>query len=417
MSASIPDVTVVGAGVVGVATAWAAARRGLSVELVDRAEGPAQEASHANGGQLSYAYTDAMAGPALWKQLPGILGGRDPAFQLRLAGRPAIWPWGLSLLANATATRMRRNTLRTLAMAQASERAMQGLLERHPIEFTHRTAGKLHLYFSDASLRAGARMVELKRPHGVEQRTLDPGEAVGIEPALAQVSGIRGAVYSPGEAVGDPWLFSTGLLETLCAHYPVRTRFGFEVRSLRRQGGRWQLDSREGDTCHARQLIVCTGVESASLLRPLGIRLPLMAIKGYSLTAPPGPRAPATSITDTARKLVFCRLGDQVRIAGMADINNWDPSVDPARFDQFLALARQSLPEAADYSRIHSRWAGLRPSTPDSVPIIANLGEGLTCNVGHGMLGWTLAMGSAEQALQAALAEDPPRLAGRGSMA
>ena len=119
-----------------------------------------------------------------------------------------------------------------------------------------------------------------------------------------------------------------------------------------------------------------------------------------------GPQAPATSITDTARKIVFCRLGDRLRIAGLADINDWGPGVDAARFAQLVELARQSLPEAADYSCIQDPWAGLRPTTPTSVPIIARAGAGLTCNVGHGMLGWTLAMGSAELAVAMALGED-----------
>lgn len=411
MPASNPtcDLTVLGAGVVGMATAWAAARRGLSVEILDRAPGPARGASFANGAQLSYAYTDAMAGPSLWKQIPGLLVASDPAFRLRLNGNPSIWHWGTSLLANATGKRLRRNTLRTLHLAQASQKAMQLMLDQHPFDFQHRVAGKLHLYFSEAALQTGAEMMKLKRPYGVKQRLLAPQEAVEVEPALAQVPGVLGVVYSPEEAVGDPWLFSTGLLDTMCAHYPVQTRFGFEIESIQRRGRYWMMRSSDGDVAHARRLIVCAGIGSTALLRPLGIRTPLMSIKGYSLTAPCGSRPPSTSITDTARKLVFCRLGDKLRIAGMADINDWDPSVSSERFGQFLELARQSLPEAADYSNIEDRWAGLRPSTPDSVPIIANIGEGLTCNIGHGMFGWTLAMGSAEQAVALALGEEDAR--------
>src|SRR5690606_10756035 len=324
---AIPDVTVVGAGVVGVATAWAAARRGLSVELVDRADGPALGASYANGAQLSYAYTDAMASPSLWKQIPGLLAGSDPAFRLLLTGRQEIWRWGLSLLANAGSARSRRNTLRILGLAQESRKAMRALLERHPIDFQHQVAGKLHLYFNEASLAAGAKMVEIKRPHGVRQAMLDPDAAREVEPALAQVEGLRGAVYSPEEAVGDPWLFSVGLLDAMRANYTVNARFGVDLGSIRRSGNRWLLSSRDGDAIQARTVIVCAGIDSAALLRPLGIRLPLMAIKGYSFTAPCGPAAPAVSLTDTARKIVFCRLGDRLRVAGMADINDWDPAV------------------------------------------------------------------------------------------
>lgn len=401
-----PDITIIGAGVVGVATAWAAARQGLSVELVDRASGPALGASFANGGQLSYAYTDAMAGPALWKQIPALLRGSDPAFRLRLDGNPAIWRWGLSLLGQARSARMQRNTLSTLRLAQASQRAMEALLERHPIDFQHAVAGKLHLYFSRQALRTGLRMVELKRPHGVRQTVLDAAGVADVEPAVAQAEGLVGAVYSPDEAVGDPWRFAAGLLEVLQRQYAVRTRFDFDLDRIQRRGRRWLLGSRHGEQVEARRLVVCTGIDSATLLRPLGIRLPLMAIKGHSFTAPCGPQAPATSITDTARKIVFCRLGDRIRVAGLADINDWSPAVDAGRYRQLLALARESLPGAADYDRASAPWAGLRPATPDSRPVIANVGENLTCNTGHGMLGWTLAMGSAENAVALALGND-----------
>ena len=406
MAAARADITILGAGVVGMATAWAAARRGLSVQLVEGAQGPALGASFANGGQLSYAYTDAMAGPGLWKQLPGLFAGRDPAFRLKLDAHPAVWRWGLALLANANSTLLRRNTLDILALAQQSERRMQALLDQHPIDFQHRVAGKLHVYFSDAGLEAGRRMLELKRPHGVKQQLLDAAEAMAVEPALAQMTGIRGAVYSPGEAAGDPWKFATGLLDVLRERYGLQARFGFNVASITPDGAAWRLQSAQGEALTTRRLIVCAGIHSAALLRPLGVCLPLMAVKGYSLTAPCGSQAPAASITDTARKLVFCRLGDRIRVAGIADINDWDTAPDPQRFDRFLQLARESLPAAAAWDHISHRWAGLRPSTPDSRPVITRLRDGLTCNAGHGMLGWTLALGSGERAVALALGEE-----------
>ena len=129
----------------------------------------------------------------------------------------------------------------------------------------------------------------------------------------------------------------------------------------------------------------------------MGIASPLMAVKGYSFTAPCGANPPAASITDTARKLVFCRLGERIRVAGLADLNHWDPQPDPARLAQLVAMAAESLPDAADYSLIESHWAGLRPVTPQSSPILRLAGDGLALNIGHGMLGWTLAMGSGER--------------------
>lgn len=407
-ASSHSDLVIVGAGVVGVATAYAAARRGLSVQLVDQEPGPARAASFANGAQLSYAYTDAMAGPSLWTQLPRILAGRDPAFRMRLRGNAAIWPWGLKLLANCTTGSLHRNTLRTLALAQESHQAMQELLARHPIEFAHATPGKMHLYYSTAGLHATQKMIALKRPHGVRQQLLDAGQAAAFEPALAGVRGIAGVVHSPDEQVGDPHRFSTGLLDILQSSYGAQAHFGFRLQQLAPGRDGWTATAQDGRCVRGTRVIVCAGIQSAALMRPLGVRLPLMAVKGYSFTAPCGPAAPRTSITDTARKIVFCRLGDRMRVAGLADVNDWDPTPDPARADQLLAMARESLPEAVDYARIESRWAGLRPATPQSVPLIVAPAPGLVCNVGHGMLGWTLAMGSGERAVALAIRERPP---------
>lgn len=393
------DIAVVGAGVVGLATAWALARRGARVLLLDRADGPGLGTSYANGAQLSYAYTDAMAGPALWRQLPTMLSGRDLAFRTRVSADPHFWGWGLRLLRNATAARQHRNTLDTLALALESQAAMTALLARHPLDFQHRVAGKLHVYADAAARPKAEAMIAAKRPFGVRQQWLSPAEAVAVEPALAGARGMAGAVYSPEEAVGDPWRFCIGLLAVLQADYGVQARFGVALHGLRRDGTHWRLSAdADGDDLRVRQVVLCTGIDSHALLRALGLRSPLMAVKGYSFTAPCGALPPDASITDTARKLVFCRLGDRIRVAGLADLNDWDPTPSPARLQQLVALARASLPEAADYDRIAHRWAGLRPATPDSRPVIRRADDGLVLNIGHGMLGWTLAMGSGERA-------------------
>ncbi|MEG2942518.1 MAG: FAD-dependent oxidoreductase [Thermomonas sp.] len=392
------DVAVIGAGVVGLAMAYALARRGRRVLLLDRAPGPALETSFANGAQLSYAYTDAMAGPALWKQLPGMLAGRDRAFRTHLSADPDFWRWGLTFLRNATLPRLQENTLTTLKLALESRAAMAELLARHPIEFDQRIAGKLHVYYNATSLPSAQAMIERKRPFGVQQRLVDADEAIAIEPALSGARDIAGVVHSPEEEVGDPWRFATGLLDVLRTQYDIDARFGIDLQQLRRDGAMWRLQTRNGDDVRVPQVVVCAGIASKSLLRPLGVRVPLMAVKGYSFTAPCGANAPSASITDTARKLVFCRLGDRIRVAGLADLNHWDTAPDRARVNDLIAMARESLPEAADYDRIESDWAGLRPMTPWSSPIIRHAGEGLVLNIGHGMLGWTLAMGSGERA-------------------
>lgn len=391
------DVAIIGAGVVGMATAWALARRGLRVLLLEQAQGPALKTSFANGAQLSYAYTDAMASPALWKQFPDILSGRDPAFHTRRSLHPHYLGWGLRFLRNTTPARYRNNTLATLALAQESHAAMQTLLAQHPIAFEHRIAGKLHVYYDAAALPKARAMIALKRTRGVQQELLSAEAAIAVEPALAGARGMAGAVYSPTEEAGDPWRFCNGLLSVLQEHYAVQARFGFEVSQLQQHAAHWQLQSANGDSAYAKQVVLCAGIDSHRLLHKLHLPSPLMAVKGYSFTAPCGPNAPQTSITDTARKLVFCRLGDKIRVAGLADLNDWSTAVEEHRMAQLIAMAQQSLPEAADYAHIESRWAGLRPVTPHSHPVIQRTRSGLILNIGHGMLGWTLAMGSGER--------------------
>ncbi|MTI73701.1 MAG: FAD-dependent oxidoreductase [Stenotrophomonas sp.] len=393
------DLVVLGAGVVGLATAYAAARRGLSVLLLDRADGPVQGTSFANGAQLSYAYTDAMAGPSTWRQLPAMLLGRNGPFRTRWSADPDFWRWGLGFLRQAGSARLRANTLATLELALESRAALHALLQRHPIAFDHAVSGKLHVYHDAAALQGAAPMIALKQPFGVAQRLLDARQAIAAEPALAAMPGLAGAVHSPQEEAGDPFRFGVGLLQVLQQQYGVQARFGVDIRRVVRQGDRWCLQPHAGAALQARRLVVCNGIDGAALLRPLGVRVPLMAIKGYSFTAPCGPRAPTASITDTSRKLVFCRLGGRMRVAGLADLNHWDPRPDPARMAQLVAMARASMPEAVDYDNIDSRWAGLRPVTPWSSPEIRAIGDGLVCNLGHGMLGWTLAMGSGERAV------------------
>ncbi|WP_207801738.1 FAD-dependent oxidoreductase [Phenylobacterium hankyongense] len=392
------DVVVAGAGVVGVATAYAMARRGLSVALVDRNRGPALGASYANGAQLSYAYSDALGSPSLIKKLPSLAMGADPLFHLKGALDPGLIDWGLRFLAASTTAAHNASTLATLKLGLESQRAMHALLERHPIAFAHAVAGKMHLYFDPESLASAAKTVALKRRHGAVQQVLTAAEAIVIEPALGAAKGLVGVVYSPEDEVGDPHRFSEQLIEVLRRDYGVRTLFNVDVQDAEFAADAVTLVGTAGARVTGRTLVVALGIEAKGFLARQGVRVPLLPMKGYSFTASAGPRAPRVSITDTARKLVFCQLGGKIRVAGVAELGSRDLRVDPQRLAALVATARESLPGAADYSGIAGGWAGLRPMTPSSVPIIARPRERLIVNVGHGMLGWTLAMGSAERA-------------------
>ncbi|HEX4712960.1 FAD-dependent oxidoreductase [Phenylobacterium sp.] len=392
------DVVVAGAGVVGVATAYAMARRGFSVALVDRNPGPALGASYANGAQLSYAYSDALGSPSLLKKLPSLALGADPLFRIKGAFDVGLVDWGLRFLAASTSAANAASTLATLELGLESQRAMHGLLERHPIAFDHLAAGKMHLYFDPEALASAAETVALKRRHGAVQEVLTAAEAIAIEPALAGSKGLVGVVYSPQDEVGDPHRFSEQLIDVLRRDYGVRTYFNLDARNAEFARDAVTLVGSRGDRVVGRTLVVALGIEAKDFLARQGVRVPLLPMKGYSFTAAAGANAPQVSITDTARKLVFCQLAGKVRVAGVAELGSRDLRVQPQRLAALVETARESLPDAADYSGIAGGWAGLRPMTPSSVPIIARPRERLIVNVGHGMLGWTLAMGSAERA-------------------
>lgn len=392
------DVVVLGAGVVGVTMAYALARRGLSVAIVDRRAGPALETSYANGGQLSYAYSDALASPGLLRKLPFMVTGGDPAFDLKLSADPAFLEWGLRFLRNCTAGRFSANTLAALELAMESRRAMAALMARHPIDFAHEVAGKLHLYYDRSAFSAAAEVLGIKAQAGVTQHRLTRDDAFAVEPSLASAKGLVGAIYSPDDAVGDPHRFSAALLKILADEYDVKTYFGFDAAAVERREAQIYLRSAQGDAIRADNIAVCLGVAAPHFLRQMGIRVPIWPMKGYSFTAPPGAAAPRISITDTARKIVFCRLNGSIRVAGIAELGNWNGDVDPAQWARLVDTAQHALPDAALYDQACRPWAGLRPMTPRSLPVIARPRPDLLINVGHGMLGWTFAMGAAERA-------------------
>ena len=391
------DVVVLGAGVIGVTTAYALAKRGLSVAIVDRRTGPGYETSYANGAQLSYAYTDALASPALLRKLPFLVTMGDPAIDLKLTADPAFIKWGLHFLRNCTGGRFKANTLAALELAMESRLALHTLLARHPLDFAYEAAGKLHLYYDDKGLPAADEVRKLKGRSGVIQYMMTPAEARAIEPALESVSGIAGAIYTPDDEVGDPHAFCMNLLQVLVDEYGVQTHFGFEAAALESRHGLVRIQNGQNDEISARRVAICLGIGAPRFLGQIGIRVPIWPMKGYSFTAPHGVAAPRISITDTARKIVLCNLGGQMRVAGIAQLGNWSNDVDPVQLHRLIHKAQSAFPDAARYDKAYMTWAGLRPMSPRSLPIISEPRPDIFLNVGHGMLGWTFAMGAAER--------------------
>jgi D-amino-acid dehydrogenase len=385
-------VLVLGAGVIGVTTAYYLSRIGCDVTIVERNSCVAGETSYANGGQLSYSFTDSLAKPDFLLQLPGLLLGRDPGSVLRL--NPALAAWGMRFLAQCTRRRAARNTLALLAVSLRSAELMRELRAATGIEFAHRDSGKLILLGSNAELASARRSRDLKRQAGCNTAILTWPEALTVEPALAALSdSYLAAIHSADDHIGDARLFTERLCDYLVASGRAELQLATPIKAIELSRNRFDSIITDDGRIGADALVVCAGARSGALLRPLGVRLPIYPVRGYSVTLPRGPDSPTVSVTALRRRLLFSPLGDRMRIAGFADFGGGRHRSDQQRISQLLALARQVAPGAADYDAPeHQPWAGDRPMTPDGQPFVgASPVEGIYFNTGHGMLGWTLA--------------------------
>lgn len=387
-------VTVIGGGVVGLATAYALVREGWQVDLVEARDTLASATSFANGGQLSYRYVAPLADAGVpWQALGWLLRGDSP-LRLRLRLDTAQWRW-LAAFVMACRTRVnRRNAAQLLDLALQSQAVLARWREEDGLDgFAWRRNGKLVAFRTQRAFEHG-------RQHLLDpdtQRVLNAADLRGLDPALGEAPFV-GGVFTADEEVADCHRFCLRLAERLQASRQCRLLLGRPVTRLIARDDRVAALELGGEQLEVQRLVLSAGHRSAGLALP-GLQLPVYPLKGYSLTAPVGAthRAPEVSITDYERKIVYARLDDQLRVAAMVDIVGYDEAVDAGRLASMRRLARETLPRAADYGQA-VEWAGMRPATPTGVPIIeATRYRNLWLNLGHGALGFTLACGSGER--------------------
>jgi D-amino-acid dehydrogenase len=402
-------VAIIGAGVVGASTAYVLAKKGYQVFLIDARPKAGGGASAGNAAQLSYAYGDAMASPALLRHLPGILASRDPAFKVQWSLDPDFLAWGLRFLLNASERRWWDNTAHVLDIADQSRCELTTLLKEVDLAFDYRVAGKLHIYPDEASLAAARPTVVRKQARGLTQSILSKAEASAIEPALAHFEGrIAGAIYTPEDAVGDAAAYCRNLAAHLAERYGVVQLFDHQVVGIAPYSGRARaVRFRDREELPIDLVVIAGGPEVASLTHDVPEARAIWPVRGYSLTLPAHANAPRVSLTDVARKLAFAHLGDRFRVAGLADIGPRGKGYETERFDVLAKTARDVFPKLFAREADGDRWSGERPMTPSSQPLVQRSRRltGLYLNIGHGMLGWTLALGTARRVADLA-AED-----------
>lgn len=394
------DVVVIGSGVVGMTTAWRLARDGHRVTVLDRAAATAQGASHANGAQLSYSYVAPLASPSVWFDLPKLLLRRDSPMRFRPGFDLFQYRWLLKFLAACTRREALATTEKLLRLAYLSREVLHQAADIRSLDFAWRRAGKLVVYGSDSGLAAARQQVEYQSRLGSVQQVLDRQGCLQIEPALQGIAHrIHGGVYTEDEEAADPYRLCIGIEGLLAGgNSGVRFAYGRKVKRLLRAGSRLLGVETEGGVVEGDAYVLAAGVASRRLGLTAGLDLPIYPIKGYSLSLPIAndDAAPRVSVTDIAHKVVYARLGEQLRVAGMADLVGDSSEIDPARLAQLTRQARETFPSAANWQQL-APWTGLRPATPKGLPILGASGiDNLLLNVGHGALGFTLAFGSAE---------------------
>ena len=396
-------ILVLGAGVIGVTSAWYLAKSGHQVTVADRQPMAGMETSFANGGQISVSHAEPWANPGAPLKILKWLGREDAPLLFRLRADPRQWAWGLRFLLECLPGRTRANTLTILEFALFSRKALQSLRRETGVAYDHLERGILHIHTDARELDAAHDRVALMQAHGCAMQIKTAAECVGIEPALGNARvRLMGGTYEPADESGDAHLFARELAAR-AASAGVEFRYETAVESLQVQGGvatGATLRGKDGRplTLQADAVVVALGSYSPLLLEKIGLGIPVYPVKGYSVTIPVRrpEAAPSVCLTDENAKLAMSRLGNRLRAAGTAELTGYDTSLNQTRCGAILARVQNLFPDAGHYDQA-TRWAGLRPATPSNVPLIGQTRiRNLYLNTGHGTLGWTLACGSGQ---------------------
>ncbi|WP_372827058.1 D-amino acid dehydrogenase [Polaromonas sp.] len=394
-------VIVLGAGLLGVTSAYYLSQLGHDVTVIDRQATPAAETSFANGGQISVSHAEPWANPGAPLKVLQWLGKEDAPLLFRVRADMRQWLWGLQFLRECTPARTRHNIEQIVRLGTYSRDTLQALRRDTGIEYDQRTGGILHFYTSSKELEGALKPAEQMRALGCERQVISADEAVKIEPALRHIRPqLAGATYTAEDESGDANRFARELVK-LCEARGVTFLMSHTVTALREAGG--VIDHVEATDAEGRfqrvrgdAYLLAMGALSPLVTAPLGIRLPIYPAKGYSVTMPvkDASMAHQVSLTDDEYKLVFSRLGGHLRIAGTAELNGYDRDLNRVRCEAIIRRVEELFPGAGDAEQAQF-WTGLRPATPSNVPLIGKTRlPNFYLNTGHGTLGWTHSCGS-----------------------
>jgi len=389
-------ILILGAGVIGTTAAYYLGKAGHSVTVIDRQSGPALETSFANAGEVSPGYSAPWAGPGVpLKAIKWMLMHHSPLVIWPMLD-PSMWRWGASMLRNCTEQRYAINKGRMVRLAEYSRDCLRQLRADTGIEYDQRTQGTLQLFRTQKQLDGTAKDIDVLRQFGVPFELLDRAGYVKVEPALDLVKEkFVGALRLPGDETGDCFKFTQNLAK-MAEALGVQFRFGVNILGLRCDGTAITgVRTNVGDLVADRYLLAL-GSYSPLILQPVGIRIPVYPVKGYSITLPVTDTryAPESTIMDETHKVAVTRLGDRIRVGGTAELAGYSLSLRESRRKTLDHVVTDLFPRGGDVSRAEF-WTGLRPMTPDGTPVIGETPyKNLFLSTGHGTLGWTMATGT-----------------------
>jgi D-amino-acid dehydrogenase len=389
---------VMGAGVVGITTAYELAKDGHEVTVIDRLSEPALETSFANAGLIAPGHAYTWSSP----RAPGILlrslYDKSQALRFKPSVDPRLWSWTLKFLRNCTAERARVNTKHKVRLCIYSQNELRRIADETGVEFYELKGGVLYLYRSQQSFERGASHTNILSEEGLELRAVDREEMAKIDPALDPVKDqFAGAIFSPSDGSGDARVFTQNLARHCADELGVTFNFGAEIKDFEIDGDRVKAVVTTRGPIKGDEFVLSLGPYSPFLASKLGASLPIYPIKGYSVTLPlDGHNNPPTiGGVDEDNLVAYARFGDRIRVTATAEFAGYDKSHAPSDFTYMLGVMRKIFPDGANYER-PSYWAGLRPMTPEGTPIF---GRGryrnVMFNTGHGHMGWTMSAGSA----------------------
>ncbi|WP_416465037.1 D-amino acid dehydrogenase [Sphingomonas sp. VDB2] len=389
-------IVILGGGVIGVTSAWYLAQAGHEVVVVDRQAGVAQETSFANAGEISPGYASPWAAPGIPAKALRWLFMRHAPLILRPNVDMAMLRWIVAMLGNCNARDYRINKGRMVRLAEYSRDRLIALRAETGIAYDERSRGTLQLFREQKQLDGIAKDIEVLRADNVPFEVLDRAGCLAAEPGLAASgSPIVGGLRLPNDETGDCFKFTNALADMARAR-GVQFLLGRNIQALATDAGRIRHVVTDQGMVSGDAYLVAMGSFSPLLVAPLGLRLPVYPVKGYSITVPivQPDAAPVSTLLDESYKVAITRLGDRIRVGGMAELSGYTNDLPQARRDTLDHSVGTLFPGAGDLSRA-TFWSGLRPMTPDSTPVVgATTIDNLFLNTGHGTLGWTMACGS-----------------------